>query len=665
MKTIGTATVPRTGPFTTRRVKPKLPRQRGGDATRPPTVPTEVASQGTTQTLEAFLATAGQLTTVEREAIIDQALAMIENVYVHLPLKRAMHAVNPSQQLRLLRHRHTTLSERAFHDAMISIYTHLRDLHTNYVLPDPYNAGVAFVPFRIEQCDENGSRQYIVTQVATSVADPLFKPGVLVTHWNNVPIDRAVELNAEREAGSNPDARHSRGLESMTNRWMGMSLPPDEDRVTLRYRDDTVERIIEFPWQVLVPDDASTGIDLLADTGPQGRMLGVDVKAERQRRVLKLVFSPESVNLERRMALLANGKAPHATPAGVSLSSTSTMPDVFSTFRKVQTTYGDFAYVRLRTFNLNDDDAFLREFIRIVGLLPQTGLILDVRGNGGGLISAGERLLQLLTPRAITPARFHFINTPVNQRLCELNDFISPWTESIKQAVESGATLSQGFALLPEERYNDIGQKYQGPVVLIIDSLCYSTTDIFTAGFRDHEIGMILGTSGNTGAGGANVWTHDLLRQLWPGSDSPFKATPRNVSFRVAMRQTTRVGRHSGVPIEDLGVTPDAIHPMTRNDILHENADLIEHAARLLAQMPSFSLVAKIKRRSASHIRVEATSRKLTRVDATLNGRPVATFDVSDGAQILEVPQGTSGTVLGLRGYHDEHLVAATRVALS
>src|SRR5438270_13949562 len=45
--------------------------------------------------------------------------------------------------------------------------------------------------------------------------------------------------NGEREAGSNIDARHLRGLEAMTNRWMGMSLPPDEEWVVVRYLPDS------------------------------------------------------------------------------------------------------------------------------------------------------------------------------------------------------------------------------------------------------------------------------------------------------------------------------------------------------------------------------------------------------------------------------------------
>ena len=38
-----------------------------------------------------------------------------------------------------------------------------------------------------------------------------------------------------------------------------------------------------------------------------------------------------------------------------------------------------------------------------------------------------------------------------------------------------------------------MGQTYHGPVVLITDALCYSTTDIFAAGFQDHDLGFVLG----------------------------------------------------------------------------------------------------------------------------------------------------------------------------
>ncbi len=73
--------------------------------------------------------------------------------------------------------------------------------------------------------------------------------------------------------------------------------------------------------------------------------------------------------------------------------------------------------------------------------------------------------------------------------------------------------------------------------MLLTDALCYSATDIFAAGFQDNHVGPVLGASGNTGAGGANVWDHALLRQVFPGPGSPFGALPKGTSFRVSIRR--------------------------------------------------------------------------------------------------------------------------------
>jgi len=131
----------------------------------------------------------------EREEIVEQALVLVEQLYVHLPLKRAMHAVDPVQRLKLLKYRLRKLSERRFHDEMISIFMGLRDMHTLYTLPASYHDRMAVMGFRIQRFFEGEERDgeepsYMVTQVNTElVDDPQFKPGVVVTHWNVVPVD--------------------------------------------------------------------------------------------------------------------------------------------------------------------------------------------------------------------------------------------------------------------------------------------------------------------------------------------------------------------------------------------------------------------------------------------------------------------------------------------
>jgi len=600
----------------------------------------------------------------ERQLLVDQALALIEHLYVHLTLKRAMHAVDPLQRLRLLKHRSASMSEGAFQSELISIFTGLRDLHTIYILPEPYRTRVAYLPFRIEEYFEGDERQYVVTEVKPGTEDASFKRGVLVTYWNGTKIDRAVELNADREAGSNVDARHARGLSAMTIRPLAMSLPPDEEWVMVTYRagSQTAER--QFYWQVFEQGLPGGGNDPLAATGDLALVLGLDAKAELERQVRKLLYAPEAVEIAQRVKQqidpVLGGGIDIAVP--VNFAVVSKMPDVFA-FRRVTTPSGQFGYVRIHTFYVSDDTAFVEEFVRIVGLLPQDGLILDVRGNGGGNILAGERLLQVLTPQSIDPERFYFINSPLALRICEANQSFADWRESIAQAVETGAEFSHGFSLRPVENYNDIGQKYQGPVVLVIDARCYSTTDIFSAGFQDHGIGKILGTSGATGAGGANVWGHDLLLSMLPSTDSPFKPLPQKASFRVAVRRCTRVGKRSGTLVEDLGVVPDAIHRMTRRDTLNGNIDLINQAGEMLATMPVQAVAAKVQ--TSVPMTVDVTTKNVTRLDVFLNTRPYRSFDVVDGTTSIDLTALKEGSnIVELRGFRNDQLVAGTRVRL-
>ncbi|MGF1607995.1 MAG: S41 family peptidase, partial [Kiloniellales bacterium] len=579
---------------------------------------------GAVQSLPDFLATTGMLTLAERERTVVQALVLLDDLYVHLPLKEAMHAINPLQRLRLLRWRLPSLTERQFHNEMIGIFVRLRDLHTNYILPAPYNQHTAFLPFLLEEYyDDDRTRHYVVSRLIAGFSHPTFQPGVEVTSWNGIPINRAVEINADREAGSNEDARHVRGLDNMTVRPMMMSLPPDEEWVIVGYRDDATEREIRLDWRVFAPDPAPSGAVSSNAKDPLARAVGIDLLIEARNRARKLLFAREAMAQERRVARLAERQALRADLLGTEAASSSILPDVFSSFGAVDTDHGEFGYIRIRSFNA-DPNVFIPELIRILGLVPQNGLIIDVRGNGGGVILCGERMLQLLTPKRIQAEPLHFINTPLTETLVSKQSWLKPWEPSVKESVTTGAIFSQGFPIEPEENSNQLGQHYVGPVVVITDARCYSTTDIFAAGFQDHGIGTILGADGNTGAGGANVWTHDLLRQLLPGTGSPIKPLPNGADMRVAIRRTTRVGPQSGRPLEDLGVVPDERHLMTRNDLLNGNVDLINRAAEVLADEPRRALSATATRQPGNKAQLVITSEGLDRVDVyAANGRPL------------------------------------------
>jgi C-terminal processing protease CtpA/Prc len=618
-----------------------------------------------------------QLSRRDRLRIVEQALLLLEMNYVHLPLKRAMHAIDPIQRLRLLKFRlmeskdESLLNGRDFHKRMVEIFASTRDLHTLYLLPAPFRDRVAFLPFLIEQYFEGSSRRnrtekFMISRVVEEfiqhrrnggpeVVD--FEPGVEVLSWNGVPIRRAIEINGEMQAGSNPEARFARGLDNLTIRPLDTSLPPDETWVDITYLSmGGEERTLRQEWSVY-----NAGATAVATKATRKKRAAIDIK---------------KTKINKLKNKLLKRKRPNTREVRVRKE----FEDIF--YAQIRTVRDrDFGYVRLFSFDVEDPEEFVDEFRRVLKskTFPQDGLIIDVRGNGGGKIRAGERLMQLLTPRRVKPELFEFINTPLNLEICRQAPKgwnLNQWVDSIAESVITGATYSNGYPLNTEDDCNDIGQVYHGPVILITDALSYSTTDIFAAGFQDNQIGKVLGTSDNTGAGGANVWWYeDLMTAVGKSPDSPFKRLPRGADLLVAVRRSIRVGAKEGRPLEELGIAPDTRHYMTRRDLLKGNEDLIIRAAEILEQKPIYSISVKpFRRKEGSRgARVSASSKvpsgkkeqNISRLDVYVGGRPYNNFDAKNGLvkpKTISFRKGRGNTELLVEAFDGEgNMVAAYR----
>lgn len=512
------------------------------------------------------------LTIEEKKLIVEQALLLIDGVYAHLPIKTAKEAINPVQRLTLLYEKIENLEdENLFHNEMIDIFTSLRDSHTNYILPNSIQQFAAFLPFTIEEYFTNSTPRYIVSKVTPGyINNSTFIPGVEVTHWNGIPIRRFIEILAARSTGSNNVARRARTIYTLTTRPLSHTLSPDEDWVIITYTGSQGAEDVRVAWKAfIVPPTPQAPEAKLADS-PKEIVLGLDDGANIARRTKKVLFAPQAMKSE--------SQPPEK-------DTDTSFPDSLE-FRSVKTPSGEFGYLRIRSFFVSDIEGFIKEVARVLKLLPQTGLILDVRDNPGGAIPAGEGLLQFFTDNKVIPAPVSFRNTMLNRLIVENFPPFEAWKKSIQLSVETGESFSQGFSLSPQDEINKIGRVYQGNVILITSPLSISTVDFLAAGFKDNDIGYILGIDTNMGAGGANVVTHEEIRTwLEEVEESPFKPLPKGVQMRVSIRRSTRVGRETiGLPVEGLGVEPDEIHRMTLNDLLNQNVDLIAHAGELLAK---------------------------------------------------------------------------------
>ena len=704
----------------------------------------------------------GTLTQQDRILIVAQAIQMLDNFYVHRPLKEAIHAVRPIQRLRVLLRRLQQVAnipaseqdELTFHNTLTQIFNSVRDLHTSYQLPRPYREYIAYLPFEVAPFYEQNQRRYLVTRVAPGYkfAEPQFGPGAELLYWNGMTIERAIRANADQTAGSNDAARHARGVSALTIRPMNTALPPDADFVDLEFvpprtnaADPSARLLMRQQWFVRYAPSTVGGMATTAGATPSaapggapsspsgpppsvppspisfaaqssvdfGResmarsstlifeeaavpapppvvpaappnaaaesasrvrnlalaaTLGLDIATDDVREARQLIFEPsarrevQKANVGDAVFASLGSASPPSVEDKVAGTEVSVKAPWNAAFRcrKVDINRVTYGHIQIRTFYVQDADGFVEEFVRIVEQMPESGLILDVRGNGGGSIWAAERLLQTLAPIEIEPERMQFIVTPGTLDLSRNNPAntqipLDVWLPSLEEAVETGSVYSHAFPLTTKDSCNAIGQKYYGPVVLIVDGNCYSATDIFTAGFQDHHVGKILGVSANTGAGGANVWEHWLLNETLP-SGWGLKPLPNQASMRVAIRQCLRVGPRAGALLEDFGVVPDAIHYPTREDVMEGDRMLLARAAEFLAAKPARSI--KVTMGAANPAtpgqrRINITTLGLTRLDFYVDDRPQGSLDLTVNAagEATLTPSAPAGTMLRLTGY--------------
>jgi C-terminal processing protease CtpA/Prc len=217
-------------------------------------------------------------------------------------------------------------------------------------------------------------------------------------------------------------------------------------------------------------------------------------------------------------------------------------------------------------------------------VLPQTGLIVDLRSNPGGLIWAAERALQLFTDATIQPTRFSLIATPLTRQMADspFNRLeLEAWSQSLQDAVSTGELYAQPLPLTDPSWCNDKGRRYPGPSVAVVDANTYSSGDLFAAGWVDHGVGPLVSVGQATGAGGAYVWTSAQLRDALSATDHQQQRMPAGTGFTLAFRRAIRSGSGDGIPIEDLGI-PGIPYEMTKDDLMRSNKDLLDFCTGLL-----------------------------------------------------------------------------------
>lgn len=496
----------------------------------------------------------------------------------------------------------------------------------------------------IETCWDAGSQLYVVTKLSAGLPAKSLQPGARVTHWNGIPIERYIRLNANMFDGGNEASSLARSLAFLTYRPLAQFGQPLEEWVDLRFDLNGVETEERFDWvgfdSTSAPQYPSVGRNI---TGYGGDLLLA--KLQDARRVQVAPDSFDVVQISEQ-------------PAGVPAIEGRGADGVFD-YGRVSTADGTFAYLRFWSFGANNVDDIVNAVARVLPTLPQNGLIFDMRGNTGGYIAAGERVLQLFSGTPIVPARFQFRVTPLTRAMAEATAYFDRWGASFSEAFTTGEDYTRGIPIEGDDKdYNQIGRKYPGPVVLISDALAFSTADIFAAGFIDNSVGKLICTDANMAAAGGNNWRWDVVRvfnpdfrldaslkadlaagkltpaivdafnaagcslsekaTLSPGEhddgdtiwaiqdgllahsvrDYPWMSAaplvylarspaglidlPAGFGFGLTIRRAIRAGKNEGRVLEDSGIEPDVFYQMTMRDVIEHNQDLFARAGKVL-----------------------------------------------------------------------------------
>ena len=594
-------------------------------------------------TLRQFLhrAKSSRLTKEEKGLICDQAIIILEQFYAHLPFKRALYAVDPVQRLKLIR---SAVVEDAspepddlsFHAGVTGAFTSLRDVHTVYCLPKPFAGTVAFLPFFVDYyLAKNGERRFVVTRMLEGF-DP--DPGYFcrfseITAWNGVAIGKAVDQLAQAIPGGNQATRTLRGTMRLSARQLTTTSPPMEDVVYVQYKPyltepdasgmgkprDVEERVIAVPWYVGEGLNFETLDHVAGDTKTGSTPSASCIQVS------------DFVNLRKLISTQGKGKASPPPPETRLGFPELSFPEVFEVHHTGEPDWAHvltapkyphkkFGYLRIRRFpdsfeaSVNDFESILHWFNEQE--LAPDGLLLDIHSNPGGNIAEAESMLQLLSSKPIKPARFHYPNTgaiqsilsaisspdridatmsklPANQGACVSTaaELFEAWVDGVLDGAGSGSAVTDGRPITIGEKANERGQVYQGPIVLLTDACTYSAADIFSGGFQDHRIGIVIGMDKNTGGGGASSWRHakELLR-LKPLTGLAIKRLPKHAAFGLAIQRSARVKEYYGHPVEDIGVKSDIHYKRTFEDILHDSKYLMRFACGVLAEQPVYKL---------------------------------------------------------------------------
>lgn len=197
--------------------------------------------------------------------------------------------------------------------------------------------------------------------------------------------------------------------------------------------------------------------------------------------------------------------------------------------------------------------AFLDQSFEEIAARGVTKLIVDVRGNEGGLDCGDEIIARLIdTPlaREAYARRTRYRQTPER-----LNQYLDTWDPSFRDWSDDAVVRADGFYdLRGDAGVDEIapkGPRFRGAVDVLIDSQNSSATFQFANSIRSNRLGRLIGQPTGGNQRGINGGAFFFLRLPASGLEA----------------DVPLIGRFAVTPKPDAGIVPDVPVMLTREDI--------------------------------------------------------------------------------------------------
>lgn len=593
-----------------------------------------------------------ELTKEEKENLLSSVQTIFNDFYVNRLQKISDYKYDALKEANKLNINMT--SENLLRNTM-AIFMNIRDLHTGFIYPMPARCIIGGFPLTVSLAyDQNGKNEKLIIS-SKLTKRPNFDLQKDIENFNGLQIkdeiisitnlglegvtktelsskDAIVELG-KVSRGANEDAFKTRAVQKFFSR-NGAYMKPPEGRFSIKVKKASDGKVVtySFPW-IITKSTASICSENLPNTIVNANIPESDLKRTNfittnnnfyamkynktnMEESFKDLYSTTNINTNIQPVIVERDDKKFAI---VRINSFMPSGD-----------YDIYSYLEARK-KIDEEVNGLRKFISD-NKDNIDGVILDVRGNGGGYGSFPQLIANMFTTKFVKNMNMRPLVSQTNRDTfynLEMSRYYSRkgTTDALSSPIldtvhEMNKLIHDKFLKVQvnkRELLLEPGDRYDGdendalppsytkedteilkpiltekPIAVLTNSNCYSACDMFTSLFKDYKIARIFGETRHTGGGGANVieWKDFLIPVVVDDKGTKTsiipngKQLPKGSEIRFAWNKIKRENTSKYEQyIEGIGVIADYVYKPTSEDIVNNDKIIFD---KIMEDMSDF-----------------------------------------------------------------------------